>query len=661
MLKNMDLKTKLPLITFVVMVIPLIAIVSILVFSYIQVKKGYTKEAVGGLMNFVDAKQQGVIRFLDQNRKLAEQLSLLAPRLKPEELSVYFDDIVKTDVFDMESHPFSDEIKSGKRSIPTFQVYHFIDYVKEGIIVSSSDPTRIGEGWDKRGSHRMDSKWGYSDPYFEGNRLMLTFSRKTEDGTLNVHADGLMLTNIVNGEIGNLPSGIGTFYLAGVGKTMDYYIVNRENLMISRSRVYSDSILKQKGSVLPWEKTLRGQSYAGCKGGVYFTNANVSTGCREAMGFYTGAGDAQELGASMPFYDSEWTIVVEIGSAEVLAPFLDIRNKILGFTVLFLLLLIIPSVFITRKVSHTVNSTVEIMEEISQGNLTMDVFVDRKDEIGRLINLVHKTLLSLKKTIVNLQHGVNNISSANQKLMETSGWLARGSSEQASAAEEASSSMEQMAANIRQNADNAQQTEKIARKTSEDVNKGGKAVNEAVVAMKQIAEKINIIEEIARQTNLLALNAAIEAARAGEHGKGFAVVATEVRKLAERSQKAAGEITDLSSSSVEVAERAGKLFEELVPDIQKTAELISEISAASNEQNSGAEQVNKAIQQLDSVTQQNASASEEMASTSEELSSQAQYLQDIISFFNIGGNGGRSAQKAVAQKAQVAGRKPAAH
>ncbi len=166
--------------------------------------------------------------------------------------------------------------------------------------------------------------------------------------------------------------------------------------------------------------------------------------------------------------------------------------------------------------------------------------------------------------------------------------------------------------------------------------------------MKQIADKINIIEEIARQTNLLALNAAIEAARAGEHGKGFAVVAAEVRKLAERSQQAAGEIIELSNSSTEISDRAGKMLAQLVPDIQKTAELVSEISAASAEQNTGADQINKAIQQLDQVTQQNASASEEMASTSEELSSQAQYLTDAISFFNIGTNGGGQRRRSAA-------------
>jgi methyl-accepting chemotaxis protein len=199
--------------------------------------------------------------------------------------------------------------------------------------------------------------------------------------------------------------------------------------------------------------------------------------------------------------------------------------------------------------------------------------------------------------------------------------------------------MEEMVSNIRQNADNAQQTDKIALKSAGDARESGKAVQETVAAMKDIAGKISIIEEIARQTNLLALNAAIEAARAGEHGKGFAVVASEVRKLAERSQAAAGEISKLSASSVQVAERAGEMLAKLVPDIQKTAELVQEINGASAEQNSGAEQINKAIQQLDQVVQQNAGAAEEMSSTAEELSSQAEHLQSAVEFFKIGDNG----------------------
>jgi methyl-accepting chemotaxis protein len=213
--------------------------------------------------------------------------------------------------------------------------------------------------------------------------------------------------------------------------------------------------------------------------------------------------------------------------------------------------------------------------------------------------------------------------------------MSQGSSEQAGSVEEVSASMEEMVSNIQQNADNAQQTERIALKAAEDAREGGRAVTDTVAAMKEIASRITIIEEIARQTNLLALNAAIEAARAGEHGKGFAVVASEVRKLAERSQAAAGEISKLSGSSVRIAEAAGEMLAKLVPDIQRTAELVQEINGSSKEQNEGAGQVNKAIQQLDQVVQQNASVAEEMASTAEELSSQSEHLQGIIQFFKV--------------------------
>jgi methyl-accepting chemotaxis protein len=195
--------------------------------------------------------------------------------------------------------------------------------------------------------------------------------------------------------------------------------------------------------------------------------------------------------------------------------------------------------------------------------------------------------------------------------------------------------MEQMAANIKQNADNAAQTEKIARQSSTDAEASGAAVGRAVVAMRTIAQKISIVQEIARQTDLLALNAAVEAARAGEHGKGFAVVASEVRKLAERSQAAAAEISSLSGETVQVATEAGEMLNRLVPDIRKTAELVSEISAACREQDIGASQINEAIQQLDKVTQQNSGASEEMSATSEELAAQAEELQASIAFFKV--------------------------
>ncbi len=239
-----------------------------------------------------------------------------------------------------------------------------------------------------------------------------------------------------------------------------------------------------------------------------------------------------------------------------------------------------------------------------------------------------------------------NVSAGSQQLSSASEQVSQGATEQAASAEEASASMEEMASNIKQNADNAAQTEKIARQSSKDAEASGEAVTRAVNAMRTIAEKIGIVQEIARQTDLLALNAAVEAARAGEHGKGFAVVASEVRKLAERSQTAAAEIGAVSGDTVKAAQEAGEMLTRLVPDIRKTAELVSEISAACREQDIGASQINEAIQQLDKVTQQNAGASEEMSATSEELAAQAEELQTSIAFFRINTTGNRAAEPA---------------
>ena len=314
-------------------------------------------------------------------------------------------------------------------------------------------------------------------------------------------------------------------------------------------------------------------------------------------------------------------------------------------------------IFIARMISAPLRKGVTFAEAVASGDLTQRIELDRKDEVGQLAKALNGMVDQLKEIVVDVKSASDNVASGSQQLSSGSEEMSQGASEQAAAAEEASSSMEQMTSNIRQNADNAMQTEKMAVKSAEDAQKGGKAVVETVHAMKEIAGKISIIEEIARQTNLLALNAAIEAARAGEHGKGFAVVASEGRKLAERSQKAAAEISELSGSSVEVAETAGELLAKMVPDIQKTAELVQEISAASREQDTGAEQINKAIQQLDQVIQQNASASEEMASTAEELAAQAERLQNSISFFKIdsGSRGRGAAPTAAARSAKPAG------
>ena len=235
-------------------------------------------------------------------------------------------------------------------------------------------------------------------------------------------------------------------------------------------------------------------------------------------------------------------------------------------------------------------------------------------------------LRQLSRTVDQVRLASQQVSEGSQELSSGSEGLSQGATEQAASVEQISSSMEQMSGNISQNAENAQETERIATKAAEDAQEGGNAVGQTVEAMRDIATKITIVEEIARQTNLLALNAAIEAARAGEHGKGFAVVAAEVRKLAERSGSAAAEISELSGRSVEIAEKAGEMLQRIVPDIKRTAELVQEISAASQEQQSGAEQINSAVQQLDQVVQQNAAASEEMASTSQELAAQSEQL-----------------------------------
>ncbi len=337
---------------------------------------------------------------------------------------------------------------------------------------------------------------------------------------------------------------------------------------------------------------------------------------------------------------------------------------------------LVISVLLTLGITRPLATAVAAADRVAQGDVDVQFAVGRKDEVGDVLTAMQRMIASTKskvdaavriaggdlttavtpaserdalgsalqtmvaklsQVIGEVRAGANALSSAASQVSSTSQSLSQGTSEQAASVEETTSSLEQMTASISKNADNSRQLEQSAVKAARDGDESGKAVVETVGAMKAIAEKISIIEEIAYQTNLLALNAAIEAARAGEHGKGFAVVATEVRKLAERSQTAAKEIGGLAASSVKVAERSGHLLLELVPAIRKSAETVQEVAAATAEQSSGVSQINRALTGVDQVTQRNASAAEELASTAEEMASQAESLEQLMSFFHVQG------------------------
>ena len=652
----------------------------LLIFAYHSFYHMLIKDSVGGLMNFVDAKQQGVIRFLDQNMKLADQLASLVGKLPQNELSEYFQKIVQSDVFDIDNHPFKDEINSGKRKIPTFKVYQAIDYVKDGKIAISSDKNRIGKTWQRD----IDLSLGYADPYLEDGKPFFTFAASVkEGGIVYVHADAMMLTNIINGEIGNLAGKMGAFYLAGVGKSLDYYVVNKKNVMITESRVLPGAFLKQLGSPFPWDRTLNGGE------GVYQTNAGVTTGAHEAMGFYQGADGKAKLGASMPFYDSKWTIVVEQDVSEILAPLRHMRN-VWGFvSAIALIVLGCALYFYVSIMLRPLYRLKERMQE--EKNLAKRVPITTNDELGDLTRWFNAFMEKIQKIIKDIATGTETLSASSARLSAIARTMASGAEQTsdkanlvASASEEMNANMatvasagEQASANVTMVATSAEEMSVTINEIAQKAEKARSITREAVSttegvsdrmgglgqAAQEISKVTETITEISEQTNLLALNATIEAARAGEAGKGFAVVANEIKELARQTAQATGEIKnriqriqDSTKAAIGDIGKIPRVINEVNEIVAIIATAVEEQSATTKQIAANVSQASHGIQEVTQHVAQSSSvvgemtrdiaqvnhAANEMANNSsqvnmnaEELSDLAKQLKEMVGQFKV--------------------------
>ena len=330
---------------------------------------------------------------------------------------------------------------------------------------------------------------------------------------------------------------------------------------------------------------------------------------------------AQEMGDQLNNKASETRLKVLISMALVIS--------------LAIIISIFLTIYITRSITKPLAKAVEFAKKIESGDLSAEVDIDQKDELGDFAQSLRTMLTKINSVVLGVKNGVDTIVSASQELNQNSDVISSGVLSQTATTEEVSASVEEMAANIEQTSDNSEDANEITSKMNVGVKQGSDAVNETTEAMSLIASKINIIRDIASRTNILAINAAIEASRAGEHGKGFAVVASEVRMLAERSQVSAKEITDLTLSSVSLAEKSADLLNQLVPDIEKASELVSEITVASKEQSLGAGHINIAINQLSNVALKNSQSAGNLTMSSRELLKQSEHLNELIDYFTV--------------------------